>query len=63
MLGASYKIWPWQNEVQELQKGATELVWPNAFNSDPQLLSTVIAFCCGVALLFALEKFLKPAAE
>lgn len=63
MLGASYIIWPWQNEVQELQKGATELVWPNAFNSDPQLLATVIAFCCGVALLFALEKFLKPAAE
>ena len=56
MLGASYKIWPWQNEVQELQKGATELVWPNAFNSDPQLLATVIAFCCGVAS-FALEKF------
>ena len=63
MLGASYKIWPWQNEVQGLQKAATQIVWPNNFNNDPQLLATVIAFCGGVTLLFALEKYLKPAAE
>ena len=55
MIGALYKVWPWQNTVADSVK-ETLAVLPHKYNGDPQILIVITWMLIGFGILFLIER-------
>ena len=63
MLGALYKVWPWQNKLYKQNSSLDEIsfpVFPQNYDGDsPAIVKAIAFFLIGFTLLFAIEKSKK----
>ncbi len=58
MIGVLYRIWPWQNIVDENKVigSLSQLVWPNQYHDQAHLLGAIIVFIAGIGIMILLKQ-------
>lgn len=64
MIGGINNIWPWQNKIiiktSELENYTTNIVLPNKYEGDPQIILSIVFFIFGILLVFVIQKIETP---